>query len=128
MIRAGVPLVVTVVAVGCAGGAPTRTDDTRAAASSPVTTAAASTSAPTAERPSLLPERFEGTGEKGACETYLSLYERCEPTLEPKIAKGDLRSFAAEKARLEYLGKTEEGRDLPEACRALLADLEKECP
>lgn len=66
--------------------------------------------------------------EKGPCEIYLALYERCEPLLQVEIQNGNRRSFRAEKGWLEYMGTTPEAPGLPAACSSMLAELEKACP
>lgn len=62
------------------------------------------------------------------CDQYLSLYERCEPILEPEIMAGDRRPVHAEKGWLEHLAGTPEKAAMPEACQQMLTELRPKCP
>lgn len=84
----------------------------------PVDPPVAAPASPGEETPTSLPP---------ACDQYLALYESCEAKLQPEIDAGDRRTYASEKAGLEYMAGTPEGAGLAEACAAMYDELKASC-
>lgn len=72
------------------------------------------------------PGRRENTG-LASCDEYLALYQACEPKLKGEIQAGERRTYAAERAWIEYMRDTPEGAELGQACWDMRRALEDAC-
>lgn len=129
-------IALTALVVAC-GGTPPRAQDSNSSESPPVVEEAPLESAsPAASQPSQAPEPSQPTWSSRpseeplgieSCDEYLALYQSCEGKLEPLIAAGERRSYRVERESLRYLLSTPERAAMPEACKAMLEALRKDC-
>ena len=61
------------------------------------------------------------------CDRYIENYERCEPTLRPRIEAGDMIEPRNERVRLQFLLKNQPGPDYGHTCAVLDRELSKIC-